>query len=291
VWYLTKLINLDEMLGAMTKHNHAQRRTQRHFTAYEIKVDTTEWSSASERFDNYDEMIQELQRLREGAPKDSHDTALISVRLFYTLTEPPCRTMVINPACHRCKVCEHDFKATSPCEWRPLENPQSLRFAATTTGQSIENANQLQGHITKLAQQYDGDGTFYAQMSVQRPNELPGQSLLKQAIRVARGENADGTGVTPNAVLHPPFKTFTTERYALVPPGVVPGWKSGDPRLRQQAARPLNCLENEFDVDMRQNGNWYEQHFSGRLSREQYFIDTAEQKGVSKRTIVDALIS
>jgi hypothetical protein len=291
VWYLVYLADADALLDQIGKESALQRGARRPFTAFEIKIDTQEWHSVSEHFGTFAQMAEQLAALYDATPSDDGEKILISVRLYYTLTEPPCRTMVLNLACHRCKVCDHNFKDTSPCDWLPLENPQSLHFACTTTGQSIENARQLQDHIAKLSQQHEGDGTFYAQMSVQRPNELPGQSLLKQAIRVARGQNATGEGVASSAVLHPPFQTFTTDRYALVPPGVVPGWKSGDPRFRQQAARPLNCLENEFDVDMRQNGSWYEQHFSGKASREQYFLGAAEVKGVTKRNIVDALHS
>lgn len=280
VWYLFALSDADTIIEQIEKSEPDNK-----YSEFEIKLDTDQWSSVSQRFDTLLQLTRQVRKIYDGV--DEAANALVSVRLFWR--QPVCTSMAVNPASHRCKVCVHDYSRDAAV-WRPLADPNTLQFACATAGNIVDNARQTQEHLSRLAHYHDGDGTFYPTTAIVKPADAPGQSLLKQAIRVARGEPATGSG--NGVALRPPFQTFTTERYPLVSPAVVPNngvaaWP--DRRLRQDNARRFDCAEDEFDIDLRQMGNWYEQHFSGQPSRQDYFIDVARAKGVSKFDIVDAL--
>lgn len=286
VWYLTLLDNADSSVDQIIKTElpNAER-----YKEFELKVDTEQWSHNSEKINSLQQMLREARRIYDSIETDKEGKTLISFRLFFNT--PYCKTMAINPARHRCKVCTHNFVPIDNAVWQPLPDVNKLIFACATPSQIIENARQAQNHLSRLAHYQGGDGTFFAATSIIKPLDAPNQSLLKQAIRVGRGEKADGSDSPSPAVLRPQNQIFTTNRYALVPRGAVPKTNDTvviDKRLRQDNARPYNCSEDEYDVDLRQMGDWYEQHFSGRLSREDYFLATAQMKGVSKFDIVAA---
>lgn len=282
IWYLipiTEIGTIVEKLSNDIKQNS--------FKQYELKLDTPEWSHVSPKYVSFNQTISALKNIANASLENKD--AIVSLRLFFT--DASCRWMMAtNPARHRCKVCVQNYVPLDATAWKPLPDTKKMQFSCSTMGDIIENARQTQEHLSRVAQHQDGDGTFYAQTSIIKPRDPPGQSLLQQALRVARGEKADGSDTPSDDILHPPNKVFTNNRYALIPHGAMPNEKQPDKRLRQDNARRYGCPEDEYDIERRQLGNWYEQHFSGNLSREDYFIATAQEKGISKFDIVEKLV-
>ncbi len=288
IWLISELVDAQDMFLQAAK-------LPDEFVGYEMKLDDQDWSVVSKRYGTLQETAAEAGQILNYPVKNSGDS-LLSLRMYFSLSKPRCRTNALNLARHDCKVCNHEFKerVAEPCAY---VDPNSVQFACYTNAQIAQNVRQTQDHFSRLAQYREGDKVFYPVTAIQKIPDQPGQSLLKQALRVAKGQNPTQE---PNLdVLRPKFQVFNADHYALIPPNARADrrpekyrfpWNRENNRLnlRQNNARPLDCIEDQYDVEARQNGSFLEMHFSGEPTREQYFLDVAAEKGVSKFQIVAA---
>lgn len=301
VWYLLMLDDAEKFLQHLRQQRQQRRvNSERDYREFELKIDTDKWSSVSRRYETLDEILTVMHHLYDAVDAANRKSTLISVRMFFVPSATVCKTMAVNTARHRCKACVDNYKDYRTCDRSTLKPYDSLQFGCTSNAQMRANSLQTQTHMSNLAFQREGDGTFYPQSAVIKDQDPPGQSLLKQAIRVGRGEAPDY--VPDRRITHPQFETFSAdERPALVPDAAAPVAQQIHKRQRRIGAFSNNvllaqthhakgCREDQFDIEQRQQGNWYEQHFSGKMTRENYYIEVAKQNGVSKFEIVDALV-
>ena len=287
VWYITKLVDAQQLFNVASQENG-------NFVGVELKLDEKNWSVASKRYNSLIDAAADAGSILNSPERNSGES-LLSLRMFYSLSKPKCRTNALNLARHECKACNFSFKerCAQPCAY---VDPNDVQFSCYTNAQIAQNAKQTQDHFSRLAHYRQGDGTFIPVTAIQKIPDAPGQSLLKQALRV---ENGQPPTQLPNLdVLRPRFTVFNDRHYALIPPNAradrVPekhrwpwGRQNNRLNLRQDNERPHDCIEDQFDVDIRQNGSWIDQHFSGQATREQFFLDIAVEKGVSKFDIVN----
>jgi len=122
--------------------------------------------------------------------------------------------------------------------------------------------------------------------------------LLKQALRVAQGRSP--TEIPKEESMRSRFTVFNSDHYALIPPNARAdrepeayrwpwGRQNNRLNLRQSNARPFDCVEDQIDIDARQEASFRDMHFSGNQTREEYFESIAAQKGVNKFQIIEAL--
>lgn len=296
---LTYAVEIDRLLERFRR----DAQLYREFKEFQVHVDTDNTHSESVRYESAEDFIgqlerlaaaqQETTRLYSAVEEAQRPSAIISVRLYRSRSDAQCRMSFLNTASHRCDVCCAEYRRPTACSRLFVQPFSSLRFGRTSNLQMRANSQALQTHMSKLGAMSDGDGTFYPVSSVVKERDEPGQSLLKQAIRVARGEPADGSREQQTQV---PFQTFTTDRPALVPRGAAPRNASSKRLvvngvdLAQHAYRPLQCRQDEFDIEARQNGSWYDQHFpDGKPTREVYNLAVAETRGTYKPEIVQTL--
>ena len=291
VWYISKLEDANDLFI-----NAAAETRKEQFVGFELKLDDSDWSVASKRFGTLQEAAQEAGSILNYSEKNTEST-LLSLRMFFSLSKPRCRTNALNVARHECKVCSHDFKdrCAEPCSYI---DPNNLQFSCYTNAEIAHNARQTQDHFSRLAQYHQGDGTFFPVTAIQKIPDPAGQSLLKQALRVAKGLSP--TEIPKEELMKSRFTVFNEQHYALIPPNARAdrqpepyrwpwGRQNNRLNLRQRNARPFDCVEDEIDIEARQEGSFFDVHFSGNPTREEYFLDIAAQKGINKFQVVAAL--
>lgn len=286
VWYISTLENADRLFC------EAAHETQS-FTGFELKLDGCDFSVVSKRYATLKEAVQEARNILNHDDK----TCLLSLRMFFSLANRQCNARALNSARHECKVCKHDFLKRSLDRCSYVE-PTSIMFSCYSNAQIAQNARTSQDHFSRIAQYRQGDGTIYAATAIQKMPDPAGQSLLKQAMRVEKG-------LDPNTVpnnFHQRFTVYNEERYALIPPNARAdrqpeayrwpwGRQNNRLNLRQANARPFDCVEDEFDIDLRQNAGFEDVHYSGKQTKEEFFSAIAARNGVDKFSIVAALKS
>ena len=288
VWYISKLEHADQLFYAAAQESKT-------FVGYELKLDGVGFSVVSKRHGTLQEAFREASDILNF----NDESALLSLRMFFSLAKPQCRTRALNVARHDCKICNHSYskRCLDRCEYI---DPETVQFSCYTNSQIAHNARQSQDHFSRLAQYREGDGTIYAATAIQKIPDPAGQSLLKQAMRVERGLNPNQ--IPKEERFRQSFKVFSTDRYALIPPNARAdrqpenyrwpwGQKNNRLNLRQADARPFDCVEDQSDIDARQDAGFINAHFSGKPTKEEYFSAIAAQNGVDKFSIVAALQS
>src|SRR6056297_2836443 len=109
IWYLFALSDSQDVMYALADMHSQANET---FSNCAIKVDTDQWSQTSDRFNKLSNALTAVANHSEAVDVVEQKRTLISLRLFYrnAVSRQKCRSMAVNPARHRCKICVDNYK-------------------------------------------------------------------------------------------------------------------------------------------------------------------------------------